>query len=152
MTRPRRGDGERGATAVEFVIVAPLVFAFLMFLAYGGCYMIYGALVQDAANNAAKSATLVAETSRDYPALNTVVSAATGAISLVPGSSTVTVSAGASAVACGSVTDSGTTTQGDIVTVQVTQTMPVASAFSTVLSFLGSIPDTVTRCASERAE
>ena len=146
-TRPVAAD-ERGTTAVEFAIVAPVLFMFILFAMYGGLLVFYGAVADHVARQVARQVAIpTSSTGSAYPDQGgggsaTVQDAASrAAIGLMPDPGSVTVTSARDSVA-----------PGDEVTVTVTYHPPGLKFLKGVMWFLPGRDDSVTRTATARRE
>lgn len=149
MRRTRRIDeptfDDRGATAIEFALVFPVLLAIVLMTLYGGFYLYYAAVAEHVARDAVRDATLPVAGNSTYPTTADVYATAnnTGS-SLIPAPTSVQIDAPAGA--------SDPPREGDEVTVAVTYDLPVVKAVARALWFLPSPPTSITRVASGRRE
>ena len=141
-------NSERGATAVEFAIVTPIVLMFFIFAMYGGFLVFYNAVGDHVARTVVRQVSIpVSRSGTDYPdqgaSGGTTVndSAKKAAGSLLPDPTSVTVTSARDSVS-----------PGDEVTVTVTYKVSVLGFLSHAMWFLPNADDTVTRTATARRE
>jgi Flp pilus assembly protein TadG len=141
--RTKRDDG---ATAVEFAIVAPVVFAVCFFALYGALYFFYSAVASHVARAVVRQVSIpISQTGSGYPdssqaTLNADASTAAG--SMLPSPTSVTSK---------SAPATGTPQQGDFVTITVTYKLPVLDQLASLIPGMSAM-DTITSTASGRRQ
>jgi Flp pilus assembly protein TadG len=138
--RSAREDRDRGATAVEFSIVLPVVLTVIFFTLYGALFFYYSAIADHVAQTVARQASLPAlGTTTDYPSAAQVTTDASNV-------------GGPMIAKPFSVTATGGTAEGDLVTVTVVYHLPVLSQVFSWANISGSSIDTITRTVQERRQ
>ena len=143
-----RQRDERGATAVEFALVAPIVLMFILFTMYGGFAVFYGAVADHVARTVARQVSI--PTSSDgmsYPDQGSSGQATVradankAAGTLLPNPDSVTVTSARPQAG-----------PGDEVTVTVTYKPSALGFLKGVMWFLPGGKDQITRTATARRE
>jgi Flp pilus assembly protein TadG len=136
----RRRTDDRGAAAVEFALVLPLLVALLFFALYGALFFYYSAVADHVARTVAREMSI--PTGGAYPDAQAQADADKATGTLMPDPSSVTVTPKPA---------DGAPQTGDLVTVTIDYKLPVLSQLASVIPGLSSI-DTLSRTATERRQ
>jgi len=148
MRRLRRENlsDDRGATAVEFALVFPVILMVIFFALYGAMFFYYSAVAGHVARTVTRQISIpVGRTGSGYPAED-ATSLMTRADNvggpMIPNASDATAHNQGNDL---------TPEEGDLVTVTITYKLPVMSQLASVIPGLSAI-DTVSTSATERRQ